>query len=137
MLENVPEISPPTKVMPVSEASAKIQFLPNCVREIGPPEIVKLVIPAKSPLPIPVNASELAHGEPPPRHSVRFPLPLLVISTVPDPFNVNETGLADAGSAARQARTATPSILRSNIFIIPPGLAKRFTASHFGRAPQD
>jgi hypothetical protein len=117
MLERVPEISPPAKVTPVREAFVKTQLLTS-IREIGALlEIIKLIIPVKSPLPIPLAESELEHGEPPPRHSVRFPLPLLVIPTVPDPLNVNEIGLADAGSAARLARTAIPSILRSSVFI--------------------
>ncbi|MGC1935636.1 MAG: hypothetical protein WA681_11515, partial [Candidatus Acidiferrales bacterium] len=58
--------------------------------------------------------------------SVRFPLPLLMIPTVPDPFRDNETELALAGITERLARTTTPSIRTSIVFIIPPGLFRRF-----------
>jgi hypothetical protein len=119
-LLSVPASVPPTKVTPVRDAFAYTQLLIS-VSEIGAlAAIVKPVVPEKLPVPTPVADTELAHGEPPPRHSVRFVLLLLERPIVPEPLNVKLMGLADAESAARHKTAATPRNFDITFLICPP-----------------
>lgn len=120
MLSIVPDRLPPANVTPDREAFANTQLLVS-VSDIGTElEIMKFVTPAKFPLPTPVAESEPVQGEPPPRQTVRFPLPLLLKPIVPEPFKVRLTEPADAERASKPAHAATPSSLTAIFIILPP-----------------